>query len=79
MASDLKIMHKTEKRKKNNFLREVQNEFKKITWTTKAELILSTKIVLTGIFVFAIAIYFSDIIIRSALNLINVFAKIILG
>lgn len=78
MSSEIKLMQKVEKRKKN-FFREVQGEFKKISWTTKLELILSTKIVLIGILFFSFAIYFADILIRNVLNLINLFAKLILG
>jgi preprotein translocase SecE subunit len=78
MSSEIKLMQKEEKRK-NNFFREVQGEFNKISWTTKVELILSTKIVLIGILVFSFAIYFADILIRNVLNLINLFAKLILG
>lgn len=59
------------KKKRLTYFREIQNEFKKITWTTKLELIAYTKIVLGATLVFGFVIYLADLIIRNILLLIN--------
>lgn len=64
---------------KKNYFREVQQELKKISWTTKDELIVSTKIVIGSTLVFAFGTYFADLIIRSTLNLIGLLARLIGG
>jgi preprotein translocase SecE subunit len=57
--------------KKISFFRELQTELKKITWTTKHELIACTKIVLGATIIFSLVIYFADLFIRNILLLIN--------
>ena len=54
--------------KQRNYFRQVQEELKKVSWTSKQELLLSTKIVVIATFVCGIGIYFADIIIRMILN-----------
>ena len=44
----------TTKEKKLSYFRQVQQEFKKISWTSKEELILSTKIVIISTFMFGL-------------------------
>ena len=44
----------TPQKKKQSFFREVINELKKVTWTTKEELLMSTKAVIIATFVFRI-------------------------
>ncbi|MFA6118648.1 MAG: preprotein translocase subunit SecE [Parachlamydiales bacterium] len=61
----------TGSKKKNNFFRDVQSELKKITWTTKQELVACTKIVLGATVVFSFVIYAADLFVRNALSLIN--------
>ncbi len=57
----------TEK-KKISYFREVQNELKKVTWTSKQELIFCTKAVIIATFLFGFAIYAVDLAIRGILN-----------
>jgi preprotein translocase subunit SecE len=64
---------------KSNYFREVQQELKKISWTTKDELIVSTKIVVGTAIIFAFAIYFADLAIRGALGLIHLAVRLIGG
>jgi preprotein translocase subunit SecE len=66
-------------KKKINYFREVQQELKKISWTTKDELIVSTKIVVGATLVFAFGIYFADLVIRVALNIIGLVTRFIGG
>lgn len=60
------------KKKRLNYFREIQNEFKKITWTTKLELVAYTKIVLGATLIFGFVIYLADLVIRNMLLLINI-------
>ncbi len=62
-------------KKRLSYFREIQNEFKKVTWTTKLELIAYTKIVLGATLIFGFLIYIADLIIRNLLLLINVIFK----
>lgn len=56
------------KQKKLSYFREVQNELKKVSWTSKKELFLSTKAVLYAVFFFGFAIYLVDLLIRGGLD-----------
>lgn len=58
----------TTEKKKSSYFREVQNELKKVTWTSKQELIFSTKAVIFATFLFGFAIYAVDLVIRGALS-----------
>lgn len=66
-------------RKKLSYFREVQNELKKVTWTTKEELFFSTKAVIFATFFFGFAIYLADLAIRNGLDLIAYVARLIFG
>lgn len=68
----------TEK-KKLSYFREVQNELKKVTWTSKDELILCTKAVIFSTLFFGFAIYFVDLIIRSSLDGVGALFRFIFG
>lgn len=58
----------TGERKKQSYFREVQNELKKVTWTSKGELLFCTKAVILATIIFGFAIYFVDLLIRGALD-----------
>lgn len=68
----------TEKRKLSYF-REVQNELKRVTWTSKSELIFCTKVVIIAIFLFGFAIYGVDLAIGGILNAANALFRAIFG
>lgn len=68
----------TEK-KKVSFFREVQNELKKVTWTSKEELIFCTKAVVIATVVFGLTIYVVDLGIRGTLDLAGNFVRMIFG
>ncbi len=59
-----------EKKKKYPFFREVQQELSKVSWTTKEEIQLCTKVVVFSTFAFGLAIYLTDLALRGVLNLI---------
>ena len=68
----------TEK-KKISYFREVQNELKKVTWTSKEELIFCTKAVIIATFLFGLAIYAVDLGIRGTLDLASNLVRMIFG
>lgn len=69
----------TGERKKHSYFREVQNELKKVTWTSKEELILCTKAVIIATFLFGLAIYLTDLGIRGTLEGIAVLFRMVFG
>ena len=77
MAFSEKIMTLSEKGSKKNYLREVQEELKRISWTSKEELFLNTKIVLGATFCFSLAVFGTDFLIRSCLNSVWYLAHIL--
>jgi len=69
----------TGEKKKLSYFREVQNELKKVTWTSKEELILCTKAVIFATFFFGLAIYGVDLLIRGTLDGVAAFLRMIFG
>lgn len=69
----------TGEKKKVSYFREVQNELKKVTWTSKGELILCTKAVIFATFFFGLAIYAVDLLIRGGLDGVSSFLRMIFG
>lgn len=65
--------------KKLSYFREVQNELKKVTWTSKQELLLCTKAVILATFLFGFAIYLVDLGIRGLLDLAGTFVRMVIG
>jgi preprotein translocase subunit SecE len=50
-----------------NFLGDLKDEFRKISWTSPEELATYTKIVVIGTFVFGMGIYLMDLTIQGVL------------
>jgi preprotein translocase subunit SecE len=69
----------TGEKKKVSFLREVQNELKKVTWTSKEELLFCTKAVIIATFLFGLTIYVVDLGIRGVIDLAGNFVRMIFG
>lgn len=63
----------SEKKRKDPlvFIGELKEELKKVTWTTKRELISCTKIVLISTFCFGIGIYVVDLAIKGTIELVK--------
>lgn len=68
-----------EGRKVVNFIGDIKQEFRKIEWTNKAELVLYTKIVLAATFIFGIGIYLVDLLIQGCLSGIQNIVKMLVG
>ncbi|MBS0648776.1 MAG: preprotein translocase subunit SecE [Verrucomicrobia bacterium] len=62
-----------------NFLYELKEELKKVTWTTKEELILFTKIVVGSTFALGLGIYGVDLFIKGVLNGFGALIHLIFG
>ena len=69
----------TGEKRKLSYFREVQNELKKVTLTSKEELILCTKAVIFATFFFGLAIYGVDLFIRGTLDGVAAFLRMIFG
>jgi len=72
---EAKTKKKTSDRKKFKdpftFIGELKEELKKVSWTTKAELISATKIVIISVFCFGIGIYIMDLAIKGILEMVK--------
>ena len=55
------------KKAKTAYIQELKEEMKKVSWTTKEELVLCTKIVIGTIFTLGLGIYIIDLVIRNVL------------
>jgi preprotein translocase subunit SecE len=64
---------------KKSYFTEVKSELKKVTWTTKGELIFSTKAVIVATFVFGLAIYAVDLGIRGVLDFASHIVRMVFG
>jgi len=69
----------TTERKKLSYFREVQSELKKVTWTSKVELIFCTKAVIIATFIFGLSIYLVDLLIGMMLKGANTLFQAIFG
>jgi preprotein translocase subunit SecE len=69
----------TTQQKKRSYFREVQDELKKVTWTSRQELVVSTKAVIIATFTFGLGIYLCDLVIRGAVNGLSNLARMTFG
>jgi preprotein translocase subunit SecE len=61
------------------YINELKAELKKVTWTTKEELILFTKIVVGSTFALGLGIYGIDLLIKGVLNGFGALIHLIFG
>lgn len=54
-----------------NYLRELGEEFRKVTWTTKEELVFFTRVVVVATFAFGFGIYGTDLLIKGILRVLK--------
>ncbi|KPK32739.1 MAG: hypothetical protein AMS24_03290 [Chlamydiae bacterium SM23_39] len=66
-----------ENKKKFSYFRRVLQELKKVSWTSKEELIKSTKIVVISTFISGIGVYVIDIFIRNFMKIIGKIAYLV--
>ncbi len=72
MQAKLKKQLSKKKRKTLfTFISELKEELKKVTWTTKPELISATKVVVIATACFGVGIYLVDFVIKGTLTLIK--------
>ncbi len=62
------LVQETNSLMRRGYIRELKEELKRVTWTSKAELFLSTKIVVGATFVFGFGVYLVDLVIQGSLN-----------
>ena len=65
--------------KKSSYFREVQNELKRVSWTSREELIFCTKAVIVATFLFGFAVYLVDLAIRGGMDLAAALVRMIFG
>jgi len=65
------------KTNKFNYIHDLKEELKKVSWATKSELLLCTKIVVGTTFCFGLGIYVVDLILKNALDSLNFIIKLI--
>ncbi len=56
------------KERRVSFFRECKEELRRVSWTSKKELVLNTKIVVSSVFSLGIGIYVVDLVVRTALS-----------
>ena len=64
---------------KASYIHELKEELKKVTWTTKEELIFFTKIVVGATFILGLGIYAVDLSIKGVLNGFAALVHLIFG
>ncbi|MEM1282037.1 MAG: preprotein translocase subunit SecE [Chlamydiota bacterium] len=69
----------TQAKQATNFFADVKTEFKKITWTSKEELQVYTKIVVGATFLCGMGVYFIDLLIRGGLSMLEGLTRFIFG
>jgi preprotein translocase subunit SecE len=63
----------------SGYVRELKEELKKVTWTSKDELVLFTKIVVGSTFALGLGIYGVDLVIKGVLNGFGALIHLIFG
>lgn len=64
---------------KTSYISELKTELKKVTWTTKDELVLFTKVVVGSTFALGLGIYAVDLVIKGVLNGFSALIHLIFG
>lgn len=67
------------KQSRRSYVRELKEELHKVTWTSREELVLFTKIVVGVTFAFGIGIYMTDLMIKGVLNGFTTLVHLIFG
>lgn len=79
LSSDTPSQAAKKKRPAFSFVKELREELKKVSWTTKDELKFSTKIVIGSTFFLGLGIYLFDLVIKGALDLIALIVHFLFG
>ncbi|MBM3207377.1 MAG: preprotein translocase subunit SecE [Chlamydiae bacterium] len=62
-----------------DYVYDLKEELKKVTWTSRAELFFSTKMVVLSAFVFGFSVYFVDLCVKGLLETIKKTLHFIFG
>lgn len=76
---EITVKTETSKSKVTTAIRNFKEELKKVSWTTKEELKLFTKIVVAATFILGLSIYLVDLSIKGCLQLVAKVAHWIFG
>ncbi|MDR2539843.1 MAG: preprotein translocase subunit SecE [Chlamydiales bacterium] len=79
LPSDLHMQSAFKKKPALGYIQGIKDELKKVTWTTKEELALSTKIVIAVTFACGLGIYLVDLFVKGSLDFISYVTHKILG
>jgi preprotein translocase subunit SecE len=79
LSTDAPISQASKKKRAFSYIQELKEELKKVSWTTKEELKLSTKVVIGAIFLFGIGIYLFDLVIKGCLDFVALAVHLIFG
>ncbi len=79
LSTDAPAQQASKKKRLFNYIQELKEELKKVSWTTKDELNLSTKLVIGATFFFGIGIYLFDLVIKGCLDFVALVVHFIFG
>ena len=79
LNTDASAKQTSKKKRVFDYIHDLKEELKKVSWTTKEELKLSTKIVIGATFFFGLGIYFFDFVIKGCLDFIALVVHFIFG
>lgn len=71
LPSDLHVQSALKKKPSLSYIQGIKDELKKVSWTTKEELMLSTKVVIGVTFTCGVGIYFVDLLVKGGLDFIS--------
>ena len=78
-AADTSVQRNSKTRRFFAYIQELKSELRKVSWTTKDELLFSTKAVIGTTFVLGLSIYLVDLVIKGCLDFISVAVHYIFG
>lgn len=79
LPSDLHVQSALKKKPRLGYVQEIKDELRRVSWTTREELIHSTKIVIAVTFACGVGIYFVDLFIKGGLDFISYVTHKVLG
>lgn len=71
LPADLHVQSALKKKPSLSYIQGIKDELKKVSWTTKEELMLSTKVVIAVTFACGVGIYFVDLLVKGGLDFIS--------
>ena len=78
-STDAHAQQTSKKKPAFSYVQELKEELKKVSWTAKGELKLSTKVVIGATFFLGLGIYLFDLVIKGALDFVAFLARYVIG